>query len=126
MFESFEAILKSDFPQLYHNRVGIAISGGMDSVVLNFLLNKAGISTSMIHVNFNLRGAESDGDARFVEELAAGFNSRLYVKEVDAQRYSTTHKCSIQVAARELRYGFFEELVSERHVRLHTYSTPSG
>jgi tRNA(Ile)-lysidine synthase len=112
MFKSFQAILKADFPQLYHMRVGVAISGGVDSVVLNALLHEAGIPTSLIHVNFNLRGAESDGDAYFVKELAGIFNSEFYFKDVDTQQYSLDQKCSIQLAARELRYDFFEELVS--------------
>jgi len=90
----------------------IAVSGGVDSVVLCHLCQAAGYTITMAHCNFSLRGDESVRDAIFVRELAEKMQCELYEKDFDTIAYSQANKVSIQVAARELRYSWFSELIS--------------
>ncbi|MCL6257839.1 tRNA lysidine(34) synthetase TilS [Aquiflexum sp. TKW24L] len=90
----------------------LAISGGIDSVCLGYLLQSAGIRFSLAHVNFWLRGNESDEDEIFVRMLSAKWNVKIHVihtnkDEMDKQGMST------QMAAREFRYNWFEQVISE-------------
>jgi tRNA(Ile)-lysidine synthase len=89
----------------------LAVSGGLDSVVLCELCKQAGYSFIIAHCNFKLRGEESERDAAFVRELALRYPVPFTVKEFDTQTYAEKNKLSIQEAARELRYGWFEELL---------------
>lgn len=95
----------------------IAVSGGLDSVVLCHLCKAAGCSFSIAHCNFSLRGAESDRDEAFVKTLAADLNATIYVEQFDTNRYAQENKVSIQVAARELRYQWFRNLLKEHGLR---------
>ncbi len=88
----------------------LAVSGGVDSVVMTGLFHQSGIDFAIAHGNFRLRGDESDGDQRFVEELAAGLMKPIFTKNFDTLSYSGDHGISIQMAARDLRYAWFEEL----------------
>jgi tRNA(Ile)-lysidine synthase len=94
------------------DQIGLAISGGKDSVAVAHLLNECGVSFCMVHVNFGLRGAESDGDETFLHQLAQDLKycTSLLTKKVDTKKYVSEHKISTQEAARELRYSYFEEL----------------
>ena len=98
---------------LNHSKLLIAISGGIDSVVLTHLLDKLGLNISLAHCNFNLRGKESDGDEDFVLELAENLDLEVFVQRFDTEVYAQDNKCSIQMAARELRYSWFEELADQ-------------
>ncbi|THU40267.1 tRNA lysidine(34) synthetase TilS [Niastella caeni] len=89
----------------------LAVSGGVDSVVLCELCHQAGYSFVIAHCNFNLRGAESERDADFVQQLAHKYNVSFLIKEFDTKAYVDTHKLSIQEAARALRYGWFAEIL---------------
>jgi tRNA(Ile)-lysidine synthase len=89
----------------------LAVSGGIDSVVLCELCKQAGYNFIIAHCNFKLRGAESERDAAFVQQLAQGYNVPVYIKEFDTAAYADSHKLSIQEAARELRYNWFAELL---------------
>ena len=91
-----------------------AVSGGVDSVVLCELCDKSGFEFTIAHANFSLRGAESDRDQQFAEELAATYRRKIFVKKFNTEAYAEAHKCSIQVAARLLRYNWFEELTNEK------------
>lgn len=91
--------------------VFLAISGGMDSVVLAHLLKAAGYQATWLHMNFQLRGAESERDALFVGELAEQWNQPVVIKKVDAAQFAADQKCAIQEAARTLRYRWFSEVV---------------
>lgn len=91
----------------------LAVSGGLDSMVLLDLCFKAGFNISVAHCNFNLRGGESDGDAAFVEEVCHKNSIPFYLKNFDTKDYATSHKVSTQVAARELRYKWFQDLLDE-------------
>ena len=91
----------------------IAVSGGLDSIVLTRLCIQSGFKISIAHCNFQLRGAESEGDEQFVRSLAAKYGVELFVHKFDASQYAADNKVSIQVAARELRYGWFAELAEK-------------
>jgi tRNA(Ile)-lysidine synthase len=88
----------------------IAVSGGLDSVVLCELCHRAGYVFSMAHGNFQLRGEESERDEQFVRGLAVKYGSELFVRRFDTQEYAADQKVSVQVAARELRYAWFREI----------------
>ena len=93
----------------------VAVSGGIDSVVLAALCREAGYYFHLAHVNFQLRGKESDRDEKFVRELAASWQVPFHTITVNTQDYAVNHKCSIQEAARQLRYHWFEKLIGDLH-----------
>lgn len=88
----------------------VAVSGGVDSVVLAHMLNKAGFKVSIIHCNFQLRGAESDADELFVINLGRKLGVPVHTKTFNTQAYIDKYRISLQMGARELRYGWFESL----------------
>ena len=92
------------------NKLILALSGGIDSMVLADLLLKAKADFVLAHCNFHLRGEESDGDEQFVREFAERNGLTLHVKQFDTVDYAQTQGVSIEMAARELRYAWFEEL----------------
>ena len=91
----------------------LAISGGADSVALACLLKETGYNFVLAHCNFKLRGNESDNDEVFVKNLAEKMELECYVKSLNTESYSKKNKISLQMAARELRYCWFEELRKE-------------
>jgi len=95
----------------------VAISGGADSVALSSLLKDLGYSFIMVHCNFQLRGKESDEDEIFVKELAKEYGVDCKIKYFETQKYATKNKLSVQMAARELRYEWFEQLREEAHAK---------
>lgn len=94
-------------------RILVALSGGADSVVLLHLLKKLGYPCSAAHCNFHLRAEESDRDQAFVTRLAAQWNIPLHTIHFDTKREAQERKISIEMAARTLRYDWFEELRKE-------------
>ena len=92
----------------------IAVSGGVDSVVLLDLCHQAGFQFIIAHCNFNLRGEESMRDEHFVRALGEKYQRKVLVKSFDTKQYAETNKLSIQVAARELRYNWFEEIIRNK------------
>ena len=88
----------------------VALSGGADSVALLLLLKEHGFNVHAAHCNFHLRGAESDGDEAFCVELCQGLGVALHRVHFDTREYAEVHQVSIEMAARELRYRWFEQL----------------
>ena len=98
------------------DRLLIACSGGVDSVVLCHLLYSNGYQFSIAHCNFQLRGDDSNSDEAFVKELGLHYDVRVFVKRFDTADYAGTNKLSIQVAARDLRYEWFKRLLTENNL----------
>lgn len=92
------------------DRLLLAVSGGMDSMVMWQLLQALGYDYGVVHCNFQLRGAASDADEAFVQGQAAEYGVPFYSRRFDTQAFAATEKLSIQEAARDLRYAYFEEL----------------
>ncbi|MBU2951506.1 tRNA lysidine(34) synthetase TilS [Tamlana agarivorans] len=110
MLDSLQIHIENHLGFLKKAKLLIAISGGIDSVVLTHLCAKLDLNIALAHCNFNLRGDESDADEAFVKNLAEALNIECFVQHFDTEHYSSDQKCSIQMAARELRYNWFEEL----------------
>lgn len=113
LLERFIAHVKSIHPGGWpaNRKWLIAVSGGVDSVVLCDLASKAGIDFVIAHCNFQLRNEESTRDEIFVRDLGERFGKEVLVKHFDTKGYAEQHKKSIQVAARELRYDWFNQLL---------------
>ncbi|HET6993256.1 MAG TPA: ATP-binding protein, partial [Bacteroidia bacterium] len=84
------------------------VSGGVDSIVLCDLLTETEIPFAIAHVNFGLRGKESDQDENFVAEVAKQYKVPFYLERCTPETFASTGENSIQVAARKIRYDFFE------------------
>ncbi len=95
-------------------KVLLAVSGGMDSVVMCNLFQEAKFPFAIVHCNFQLRGKESDGDEEFVKNIAKKYSVEVFIKRFETKKYAAEKSISIQLAARELRYNWFEELRKER------------
>jgi tRNA(Ile)-lysidine synthase len=93
----------------------VAFSGGVDSVVLADLLYKAGYKMELAHCNFQLRGNEANDDTAFCENYAKSIQVPFHAIYFDTKTYASEHKLSIQMAARELRYDWFKALKAEYH-----------
>lgn len=94
--------------------VFVAVSGGIDSMVLLHLFRSAGYSVTAVHVNFKLRGEESDEDEVFVKNRCGHWGIPFLAKAVETKNYATNNGVSIQMAARDLRYEWFHELLRSR------------
>lgn len=99
---------------VYGGKYIVALSGGADSVSLLFVLkhleHELGISVEAAHCNFHLRGAESVRDEEFCKQLCERLAVPLHLIHFDTQAYADLHRVSIEMAARDLRYGYFENL----------------
>lgn len=115
MTQNFKAHLNQDFPFLKDKKLLIAISGGLDSVVLYHLLTTLQFDISLAHCNFNLRGKESDLDEEFVNNLPQKTSNQIFIKSFDTIKHSKENKLSTQITARDLRYAWFQELAEEHN-----------
>lgn len=88
----------------------VALSGGADSVCLMLVLQRLGYDVEAAHCNFRLRGEEADRDEQFCIQLCKKHNIRIHLVHFDTNFYAVSHKISIEMAARELRYSYFENL----------------
>ncbi|HNU48535.1 MAG TPA: tRNA lysidine(34) synthetase TilS, partial [Bacteroidia bacterium] len=93
----------------------VAVSGGIDSMVLLQLLQQSGYKIAVAHCNFKLRGQESDDDAQFVHSFCQENKIMIHATEFETEKLAEQYQKSIQVTARELRYNFFQELCSRCH-----------
>ncbi len=111
MLEELQNHLHVNFPFLIGKKLLLAISGGIDSMVLLHLFQQSKISIAMAHCNFQLRGLESFEDQKFVEDYADRNNIPFYSTVFDTNAFAEDYQVSIQMAARELRYHWFYELL---------------
>lgn len=114
MIQKFNTLINKHHLFTKDHQLILAVSGGVDSVVLMDLCAKSGYQFSIAHCNFNLRGAESDADELFVQSLGKKYNVQVHLKKFHTTAYAFDHKLSIQEAARVLRYEWFDELVSAK------------
>ncbi len=94
----------------------LACSGGLDSIALAHLLHSAGIRFELAHVNFGLRDAESDGDEEFVTNWAQDRSIPIHVHRADTVEWADKNGISIQMAAREIRYAYFEKIRTQQNL----------
>lgn len=94
----------------------VAISGGADSVAMLDILHFLGYKCSVAHCNFGLRNEESDGEQIFVNQLAHNYGMPFYTTNFDTKHYCKLHKKSVQQAARDLRYDWFESLMRQLQI----------
>ena len=114
VLERFRDHIAQDFAELRNTTFLVACSGGLDSVVLAHLCVKTNLSIALAHCNFSLRGTESDEDQQFVEKLANTLHIPFFVTLFDTAGYVKENKVSVQVAARELRYNWFKDLLCDQ------------
>lgn len=113
MLEAFKANLEEYKLCNFGDRILLAVSGGIDSVAMTHLFKEAGFSCAIAHCNFQLRGENSDSDENFVRSLGASLEMDVLVKRFNVGSVTQEKGISVQMAARELRYTWFKELLSE-------------
>ncbi|WP_019987036.1 tRNA lysidine(34) synthetase TilS [Rudanella lutea] len=113
MYDSFLEFINDQHLFQPTDRVLLAVSGGLDSVVMTDLMVRAGFAVGIAHVNFGLRGADSDADEAFVTQLAVGYNRPCHTIRFDTTSVARERGLSVQVAARQLRYDWFEAVARE-------------
>ena len=118
MVEQFLKYIHSE--ELFHSsqRILLAVSGGADSMLMLHLFVSAGFPVAVAHCNFGLRGSESDGDEQFVSDYCDKHNLAFYVKHFNTQDYALEKGISIEMAARDLRYSWFDALLKKHGLDL--------
>ncbi|MBP6431201.1 MAG: tRNA lysidine(34) synthetase TilS [Ferruginibacter sp.] len=110
LLNNFKQYIKQHHLFTAKDKLLLAVSGGVDSVVLCELCHQAKFDFAIAHCNFQLRGAESDRDEKFVRDLAAKYKVEIFVQQFDTNAAAATNKTSIEETARNLRYQWFEEI----------------
>src|ERR1700712_4532441 len=113
LLQRFSLFIKKENLFQPNDTLLLAVSGGIDSVVLCELCSQLKLSFMIAHCNFQLRGEESSRDENFVKELANKYQVRFLMQRFNTQDYALLEKISVQVAARELRYHWFYEILDE-------------
>ena len=111
MQQKFENHIAQNFPFLIGKNLLLATSGGLDSMVMLNLFHKLPFEIAIAHCNFQLRGLESFDDQRFIQDYAKDNEIPLFLTQFDTEAFANDYKLSTQVAARELRYNWFYELL---------------
>ena len=111
MLQKFQSHIFQNFPFLSGKKLLLATSGGLDSMVMVDLFRKLSFEIAIAHCNFQLRGVESFEDQNFVQNYAESNEIKLFVTQFDTEAFAKDYKLSTQVAARELRYNWFHELL---------------
>ncbi|MGQ9619867.1 MAG: tRNA lysidine(34) synthetase TilS [Bacteroidales bacterium] len=110
MLEEFLKYIKDNRLAEKSHRILLAVSGGIDSMVMADLFGRTHFDTGIAHCNFKLRGKDSEQDELFVKDFAVRTGKPLYCKSFDTKEYAERKGISIEMAARELRYGWFEDI----------------
>jgi tRNA(Ile)-lysidine synthase len=116
MLLKLERHISENLPFLKTNKLLLAISGGIDSMVMLHLFQKLGYEIAIAHCNFQLRGEESLEDQRYIEQYAIQNKIPIFSTLFDTKTYASKHKLSTQVAARELRYNWFNQLIETHKI----------
>jgi tRNA(Ile)-lysidine synthase len=111
MIQKLQNHINQNFPFLAKKKLILATSGGLDSMVLLYLFEQLDYEIAIAHCNFQLRGLESFGDQDFVQEYADQHKIEIFATQFDTENFAKDYKLSTQVAARELRYDWFYELL---------------
>jgi len=107
----FQKHIDTYFSFLKNKKILVAVSGGVDSVVLTHLLNKLNFNIALAHCNFRLRGKASDLEEAFVQDLTNKLQLSFFVTSFKTKDYAVKNNLSIQMAARDLRYAWFNEII---------------
>ena len=113
MLQKLSNHINNNLPILKDKKLLIAISGGVDSVVLAHLLSTLKFNISLAHCNFNLRPIECDLDEEFVKKLGKNLNTEVFTIHFNTTEFAKENKQSTQIAARNLRYDWFNELIDK-------------
>ena len=116
MLAQFKKHIRSEFPELLETKFLLACSGGLDSVVLAHLFNEGEMDFALAHCNFRLRGEESNADEQFVSKLAKTMKKAFFVTHFDTVGHVNQHKVSVQMAARTMRYTWFDTILKENNI----------
>ena len=111
MLIKFQNHIATNFPQLKDKKLLLAVSGGIDSMVLLDLFYKLRFDICVVHCNFQLRGKESKGDEMLVREICQDSYIPYFIESFDTTEFAKINKLSIQLAARKLRYDWFQEII---------------
>lgn len=111
MLDKLKHHLAHKFPFLGNKKLLLATSGGLDSMVMAHLFHKLKYEVALVHCNFQLRGMESFGDQKFVQDYAEANEIPIFVTQFDTEAFAKDYRLSTQVAARDLRYNWFYELL---------------
>ena len=116
MLQQFQKNIAENFPNLVSKKVLLAVSGGIDSMVLAELFRQSQMNFAIAHCNFNLRNADSDGDQKFVENYCIKHNIAFFTTTFDTKTFAKDFKLSTQVAARKIRYEYFREILQKEQL----------
>lgn len=111
MLDKLKNHIAHNFPFLENKKLLLATSGGLDSMIMAHLFHKLKYDVALVHCNFQLRGMESFGDQNFVQDYAEANEIPIFVTQFDTEAFAKDYKLSTQVAARDLRYNWFYELL---------------
>lgn len=115
MRSKFHTTLLKNFPEIQTRKVLLAVSGGIDSMVLVDLFRESNLNFSIAHCNFNLRNEESDLDQKFVQDYCTAHSIPYFTTSFDTKAFAKDFKLSTQIAARKLRYQYFYELTASEN-----------
>lgn len=116
MLEKVQRHINQNLPFLNNSKLLIAVSSGIDSMVLSDICITLKLDFCIAHCNFSLREKESDTDQQFIEDYAKNNNIKIFVTRFDTMCFAADNKVSVQVAARQLRYLWFEELLNKNSI----------
>ncbi|BCY29024.1 tRNA lysidine(34) synthetase TilS [Flavobacterium okayamense] len=115
MLQQFQNHIQTQFPFLKENKFFIAVSGGIDSMVLVDLFRKLSYNFSILHCNFQLRGEESEAETQFLRDFCKANQIHYILRYFDTNEYAEEHKLSTQLAARKLRYNWFKQKLGKNN-----------